>query len=191
MNVESQKEQHYSGIETSSIAYWTIRLIHDNPILSLARNPYKLLRAAGLDQTQRVVEVGCGPGFFTIPAAGMVGRQGHLYALDVNPRAIERVRKKIKKEELENVTALCINASETGFSEQSVDLAFVFGLRHVAGGLEKVLLELYRILKPQGTLSLEKTKGSETLLKGSAERAGFIFSEKQGRIFRVKKGKLS
>ena len=191
MNVESQKKQHYSSLETSGIAYWTIRLIHDNPLLPLVRNPYKLLRAAGLDQTQRIVEVGCGPGFFTVPAADMVGNQGHVYAIDINRRAIERVRRKIQKQRLENVTPLCINASKTGLSAGSCDLAFVFGLRHIAGGLEKVLLELYRILRPGGTLSLEKTKGSETALRGAAKNAGFDFSEKHGRIFRFKKRELS
>jgi ubiquinone/menaquinone biosynthesis C-methylase UbiE len=191
MNVESQKKQHYSSIETSGIAYWTIRLIHDNPLLPLVRNPYKLLRAARLDRKQKVVEVGCGPGFFTIPAANMVGEKGHVYAIDINRRAIERVRRKTEKEKLENVTPLCINASKTGLSAGSCDLAFVFGLRHIAGGLEKVLLELHRILRPGGTLSLEKTKGPETALIGAAEKAGFIFSEKHGRIFRFKKRGLS
>jgi len=191
MNVKTQKKQRYSSIETSSIAYWTIRLIHDNPLLPLVRNPYKLLRAAGLDQMKEVVEVGCGPGFFTIPAADMVGEKGHVYAIDINRRAIERVRRKIEKEELENVTPLCTDASETGLPAESVDLAFVFGLRHVAGGLEKVLLELHRILRPGGILSLEKTKGSETSLRGAAEKAGFVFSEKYGRIFRFKRRELS
>jgi ubiquinone/menaquinone biosynthesis C-methylase UbiE len=187
MNMESKRKQHYSGLETSTIAYWTIRLMHDNPLLPLVKNPYRLLRAAGLDDMQKVVEVGCGPGFFTIPAVRIVGEKGHVYAIDVNHRAIERVWKKVEKEELENVTPLCINASKTGLSEESVDLAFVFGLRHVVGGLETVLPELYRILKPQGILSLEKTRGSEMELRGAAEKAGFIFSEKHGRILRFKK----
>jgi hypothetical protein len=29
---------------TSNMAYWTIRMMHDNPILPLVRNPYKLLK---------------------------------------------------------------------------------------------------------------------------------------------------
>ena len=77
------RRQCRSGLETSNIAYWTIRLMHDNPLLPLVRNPYKLLKAAGLEEGQKVIEVGCGPGFFTIPAARIVGDEGHVYAVEV------------------------------------------------------------------------------------------------------------
>ncbi|MBW1804111.1 MAG: hypothetical protein JRJ85_25680 [Deltaproteobacteria bacterium] len=50
--MESRKNRRHSrsghGHETSSIAYWMIRMMHDNPILPLVRNPYKLLDTAGL-----------------------------------------------------------------------------------------------------------------------------------------------
>ena len=61
--------------------------------LPLVKNPYRLLRAAGLDDMQKVVEVGCGPGFFTIPAVRIVGEKGHVYAIDVNHKALKRVWK--------------------------------------------------------------------------------------------------
>ena len=134
-----------SGLETSNIAYWTIRLMHDNPILPLVRNPYKLLKAAGLGDGHKVLEVGCGPGFFTIPAAKIVGDEGHVYAVDIHPRAVVRVKQKIEREALSNITASCVNASDTGLPGESVDLAFLFGLRYIAGGLENVISELHRV----------------------------------------------
>ena len=172
-----------SGLETSNIAYWTIRLMHDNPILPLVRNPHKLLKAAGLEDGYKVLEVGCGPGFFTVPAARIVGDGGHVYAVDIHPRAVERVKKKTEKEALSNITASCINASDTGLPDRSVDLAFLFGLRYIAGGLENVVSELYRVLKPGGILSFEKTRGAESELIQEVERGGFIYSGRQGRVF--------
>ena len=157
--------------------------MHDNPILPLVRNPYKLLNAAGLKKGQKVVEVGCGPGFFTIPAARVVGDKGHVYAVDIHPRAIARVKQKIEKEALKNLTPMCINASNTGLPGRSVDLAFLFGLRYVAGGLENVISELQRILKPGGILSFEKTRGLEKGLIEEVERGGFTYTGKKGRIF--------
>jgi ubiquinone/menaquinone biosynthesis C-methylase UbiE len=171
-----------SGLETSNIAYWTIRLMHDNPILPLVRNPHKLLKAAGLEEGHKVLEVGCGPGFFTIPAAEIVGGEGHVFALDIHPRAVERVKKKTHKKALKNVTAICANASDTGLPAGSIDLAFVFGLRHVAGGLENVLSELHLVVKPGGFLSFEKTRGSEAALIEEVERKGFTYTEKRGRV---------
>lgn len=172
-----------SGLETSKIAYWTIRIIHDNPILPLVRNPYKLLNAAGLKKGQRVVEVGCGPGFFTIPAARMVGDEGHMYAVDIHPRAIARIKQKIDKEVLKNLTPMCVNASNTGLPDRSVDLAFLFGIRYIAGGLENLISELHRILKSGGILSFEKTRGSDGELIEEVEQSGFNYTEKHGRIF--------
>jgi len=181
------RRKYRSNLEISNIAYWTIRVMHNNPLLPLVRNPNKILKAAGLEESQKVLEVGCGPGFFTIPAARIVGDEGHVYAIDVHPRAVARVKKKIEKEALENITALCVNASNTELPGASVDLAFLFGLRSIAGGLESVISELHRVLKPRGILSFEKTRGSEGELIKEAEQGGFIYTEKRGRIFLFKK----
>ena len=167
---------------TSNIAYWTIRLMHDNPILPLVRNPHKLLKAAGLKEGRKVLEVGCGPGFFTIPAGEIVGNEGHVYAVDIHPRAVERVEEKIEKAALKNVTPMYVNASSTGLPGRSIDLAFVFGLRYIAGGLDNLLIEMRRILRPEGMLSFEKTRGSERELIEEVERGGFIYSDRQGRV---------
>lgn len=181
------RRKYRSNLETSNIAYWTIRVMHDNPLLPLVRNPNKILKAAGLEESQKVLEVGCGPGFFTIPAARIVGDEGHIYAVDVHPRAVDRVKKKIEKAALKNVTPMCINASNTGLPGESVDLAFLFGLRYIAGGLESVISELHRVLKPGGILSFEKTRESEGELIKEVEQGGFIYTGKRSRIFLFKK----
>jgi ubiquinone/menaquinone biosynthesis C-methylase UbiE len=149
----------------------------------LVRNPYKLLKAAGLEQGHKVLEVGCGPGFFTIPAARIVGDEGHVYAVDIHPHAVERVKKKAEKEALSNITASCVNASDTGLPGESVGLSFLFGLRYIAGGLKNAISELHRVLRPGGILSFEKTRGSESELIQEVERGGFIYSGRQGRVF--------
>jgi ubiquinone/menaquinone biosynthesis C-methylase UbiE len=187
MIMSTTKRHCHSFNYTSNIAYWTIRLMHDNPLLPLVRNPYKLLKAAGLAEGHRVLEVGCGPGFFTIPAARIVGGEGHVYAVDIHPRAIARVNQKIEKEALKNITTMCINAKNTGLPGESLDLAFLFGLRYVAGGLENVISELHRVLKPGGGLSFEKTRGSEAELIEEVERGGFTYTGTQGRIYVFKK----
>jgi ubiquinone/menaquinone biosynthesis C-methylase UbiE len=187
MRSRRNRKKYRSNLETPNIAYWTIRLMHDNPLLPLVRNPYKLLNAAGLKKGQKVVDVGCGPGFFTIPAAKIVGAEGHVYAVDVHPRAVARVKKKVEKMALTNVTPLCSNASNTGLPGGSVDLAFLFGLRYIASGLESVISELHRVVKPGGILSFEKTRGPEGRLIKEVEQGGFAYTGKCGRIFLFKR----
>ena len=173
------KERHHH----SKFAFRIISLMHDNPLLPIFRNPYKLLRAAGLKPGQKVLEVGCGPGFFTILAAKIVGKEGFVYAVDVHPLAIEKVKEKIKKEGIKNVKPILTNASNIGLPDLSIDLAFLFGLRYIAGGLEDVISEIHRVLKPGGVLSFEKTRGPAKKLIEEVERGGFTYSERQARIF--------
>ena len=142
MNNRKGRSASRSSNGTSDFAFWIISLMHDNPLLPMFRNPYRLLEAAGLKQRQKVLEVGCGPGYFTIPAAKMVGHEGFVYAVDVHPRAMERVRRKTEREGMKNVVPILANASRTGLPDHSIDLAFVFGLRHIAGGLEDLAAEL-------------------------------------------------
>ncbi len=93
------------------------------------------------------------------------------------------MKEKIEKEGIKNVGPILTNASDTRLPDRSIDLAFIFGLRYIAGGLENVIAEIHRILKPGGVLSFEKTKGAAKKLIDEVERGGFIYSGRQARIF--------
>lgn len=183
MSNRIKKSHNHGDLRTSKFAFWMISGIHDNPLLPIFRNPHKLLRATGLQPGQKVLEVGCGPGFFTIPASKIVGKDGLVYAVDIHPLAIQKVKEKMKREGIKNVKPLLANASDTKLSDGSIDLVFLFGLRYIAGGLNSVLSEVHRILRPGGALSFEKTKGAEKRLVEEVERGGFLYSGRQGRIF--------
>ena len=146
------------------------------------RDPYKALRAAGLKPGQRVLEVGCGPGFFTLPAAEIAGEEGSVLALDVNPFAVDHVRHKIEEARAEhplNVRVLLADAGATGLPDQSFDLTFVFGVAHPIGGMEKIWAEVHRLLQPEGTLAVE----------GRLQPSSDLFRPvlRQGRIVRYTK----
>jgi ubiquinone/menaquinone biosynthesis C-methylase UbiE len=104
----------------SKFAFRIISLMHDNPLLPIFRNPYKLLKAAGLKPGQKVLEVGCGPGFFTISAAKIVGKEGFIHTVDVHPLAIELVKEKIEREKLKNIKTILAKASNTGLPDRSI-----------------------------------------------------------------------
>src|ERR687885_2285006 len=56
--------------------------------------PEATLRAAGVASGQTVVDVGCGPGYFTLPAAELVGPRGKVYGVDVQPEMVEACRQR-------------------------------------------------------------------------------------------------
>jgi ubiquinone/menaquinone biosynthesis C-methylase UbiE len=160
------------------IHFGMMSLVHET-LYGLVRDPYKALEAAGLEPGQRVLEVGCGPGFFTVPAARMVGEEGRVYALDISPLALEKVQGKVDEAGVGNVETLLADAADTALPEGSFDLAFVFGLGHPVGDMEGILVELHRLLKPGGELAVE---GRLTPSSGLFEPTG-----RQGRISRFKK----
>ena len=182
MDKKINKRQHHSNF-----AFKMITIMHDNPLLPIFRNPYKILKRAGLKSGQYVLEVGCGPGFFTIPAANIVGKEGMVYAVDTHPLAIKRVNNKTKKAGIKNVKLILKNASDTELPDQSIDLAFLFGLPYIAGGLDNVLSELCRIFKPGGTFAFQKSRGSNEKLIAEIENKGLNYLERRGRIFLFKK----
>ena len=189
MSDENTENQNRSERYASDFSFMIISLIHDNFLRRWLDDPIKTLRTVGIKAGFKVVEVGCGPGFFTIPAAEIVGSNGLVYAVDVHPRAIERVQQKSESKGIKNVCPMPTNASNIRLPEQSIDLVFMFGLPYIVGGQENVIFEMHRILKPGGILSFKKTRGSdEEIIKG-IESGGFIYSNKERRLFSFVKAK--
>ena len=163
---------------TDRMHFRMMSLVHET-LYGLFRDPYKALNAAGLAPGQEVLEVGCGPGFFTIPAARIVGEKGSVHALDISPLAVERVQRKIEEEGVGNVKTMLADAARTGLPDRSFDLVFLFGLDHAIGNLDDIFAELHRLLKPAGILATEGRLNMP---------AGLFRSIKcQGRIFQFRK----
>ncbi len=109
-----------------------------------------------MKEGQRVLEIGCGPGFFTVPAAEIVGSEGSVDAIDINPVTVNYVMKKVENSSIDNVTVGQADAAKTGFPAEEFDLIFVFGLARSKGGaLDQIWKEANRVLEPDGTLSVE------------------------------------
>jgi len=158
---------------SDKVHFKMMSLVHET-LYGLFRDPYEALDAAGLEPGKKVLEVGCGPGFFTIPASRIVGEEGSVCALDISPLAVERVRRKIEKEGATNVETILADATQTGLPAQSFDLIFVFGLARPVGDMESVLIELRRLLKPSGILSIEGRPWPSNELFYPVERQGRI-----------------
>jgi ubiquinone/menaquinone biosynthesis C-methylase UbiE len=118
-------------------------------------NPLKTLQGAGIQHGQTVLEVGCGTGFFTIPAAKLIGDEGCLVAMDLSSGYIEQVSKKVRNADLKNVRVVKRDALDTGLDTASIDKALLFGvIPFPLLPLNRLLPEMHRVLKPDGTLAV-------------------------------------
>ncbi len=102
-----------------------------------------------------VLEIGCGTGFFSIPAASMVGEEGRLTAMDVRPEAVELVCRKAQAAGLRNLRAITGDARATKLDSASVDTVLLFGVIPAPMlPLAQLLPEMHRVLRPHGCLAV-------------------------------------
>ena len=118
-------------------------------------NPVKILRGADVQAGQTVLEVGCGTGFFTIPAAKLIGDQGRLVAMDALSDYTKKVSNKVASEGLKNVRVVKRDALDTRLDDASMDKVLLFGvLPYPSLPLNLLLPEMHRVLKPEGSLAV-------------------------------------
>jgi ubiquinone/menaquinone biosynthesis C-methylase UbiE len=117
--------------------------------------PEKALEGAGIRSGQAVLEVGCGTGFYTIPAGRLIGDQGSLVAMDVLPVSVEAVAAKVRTAGLKNVRVVEGTALDTKLETESMDVVMIFGVIPAPKlPMDKLLTEMHRILKPGGTMAV-------------------------------------
>lgn len=131
-----------------------------------------ILKEAGIRPGMRVLDYGCGPGSYVLPASQMVGDTGRVYALDMHPLAIESVRRLRARKDLRNVTTIFSDCN-TGLSESEVDVVLLHDVLHDVDDPAMLLCELHRVLKPRGILSASDHHLKEQLIGVMAEHGLF------------------
>ena len=121
----------------------------DSRIRRWIQNPRKIL-GPYVEEGMTVLDIGCGPGFFSVDLARMVGESGHVIASDLQEGMLQKLRKKIQGTELEKRVILhkC-EENEIGVSED-VDFVLAFYVVHEVPDQEKLFNEIKSILKPNG-----------------------------------------
>jgi len=129
------------------------RFMVDDPDRKKWQDPERILSLIGLREGMVFVDLGCGEGYFAIPAARRVGPGGRVYAADINPEAVERFRARAKEEGLGNIITRIGEAETTVFCDGCADIVF-FGIDlHDFRDPIAVLRNAARMLRPEGQLA--------------------------------------
>jgi ubiquinone/menaquinone biosynthesis C-methylase UbiE len=129
----------------------------DNSIRRLFQNPGKILKPY-ISMGMTVLDLGCGPGFFTIEIAKMLKDSGKVIAADLQEGMLEKVTKKIKGTELEQRISIHKCQEDRIGVTENVDFVLVFYMIHEVPDQDNLLRELKSILKPEGKIFIIEPK---------------------------------
>jgi ubiquinone/menaquinone biosynthesis C-methylase UbiE len=180
------------------IARIATRLGHASPcpaaLAGLVDNPLRqrYMRAVpdhiGIQSGECVLELGPGPGFFTVEAARRAGPEGRLIAVDIQPKMIALLEQRLQQAGVSNVETHVASAYELPVADASLDRAFLVTVLPEIPDPRRALAELHRTLKPGGVLSITEEfldpdypLAAETIPQ--VEAAGFRLAERHGNFW--------
>lgn len=116
--------------------------------------PIEKIRKANIKQGDLVLDYGCGPGSYTIAAVEEIGPNGKIFAADIHPLALKKVREKVGKMGYTNIETIQTDCA-TGLDDECIDVVICFDVIHNITNKYEILKEFHRVLKPNSTLSFD------------------------------------
>lgn len=113
----------------------------------------------GLRPGGTVLELGPGPGYFTIEAASMVGPRGRVLCVDLQPGMLHLLRGRLESNRITNAHMIVSDATRLPLADHSVDSAYLVTVLGEVPDRPAALAELRRVLKPGGQLSFAESLG--------------------------------
>ena len=132
--------------------------ILDDPERVKILDPASILDKLELAREIVLADLGCGTGFFAIPAARRVKK---VFALDIQDEMLDILRDKIKKEKITNIEVVPSRESSIPLYDKSVDILFMANVFHELEDRLSLLKEVKRVLKMNGRLIIIDWKKME------------------------------
>ncbi|PIE89520.1 MAG: SAM-dependent methyltransferase [Acidobacteria bacterium] len=161
--------------------------ILDNHIRKLFQNPEKILKPY-LQEGMTVLDVGCGPGFFSLQMAKMVGESGKVIATDLQEGMLQKIQSKIEGTVLKNrITLHKCEEDKIGILEQ-FDFILLFYVVHEILDQSAFFSELFSLLKRNGSALIVEppfhvSKSTFQQNLQFAKEAGFFVSDGPKMLF--------
>jgi len=154
----------------------TISFFLDNWFRKLIQNPKRIV-GPYIKAGDTAIDIGCGPGFFSIEMAKMVGLQGKVIAVDLQEKMIAHVKRKAAKHGVNNRMDFHQCAADRIGLQRKADFILAYYMVHETPSIENFFKEVSGMLKAEGQIlvveprfHVNKAMFAETL--DEAEKAG-------------------
>jgi ubiquinone/menaquinone biosynthesis C-methylase UbiE len=128
-----------------------------NRIRCIFHNPLEMFRDY-IGPGSVAADIGCGPGYFSIPMAYMVGPKGKVISVDIQSKMIEKVRKRIERLHLEERFSTIVCQSDDIGIKEKVDFVLTFWMVHEVKYKSLFFRQIRDILKDDGNYLLVEPK---------------------------------
>jgi ubiquinone/menaquinone biosynthesis C-methylase UbiE len=132
---------------------WTL----DNWFRKLIQNPYKIV-SKYIEAGQTVLDLGCGPGFFSLAMAELVGEKGKVISVDIQEEMLLILREKSERKGLKSRIVLHKAMPEKIGISEKVNFALAFYMVHEVPDKKKFLSEVSSYLMPDGKFLMVEPK---------------------------------
>ena len=162
------------------ICPWWLGYILASPVRRLLYAPEEVIRPY-ITEGMNVLDIGCGMGFFSIPAARLVGDSGKVVCVDLQEKMIKGLIKRAEKAGvLHRIDARTCSLSSLELNDIAgkIDFALAFALIHEVPDKARLLSEIGDTMKQTGKLLIAEPTGhvSKTEFHDTvaiAQKAGF------------------
>ncbi|MCL2147542.1 MAG: class I SAM-dependent methyltransferase [Synergistaceae bacterium] len=149
------------------------------PLRSIFLSPKQVIERMELKDSMNVLELGPGPGYFSVKVASVLTR-GHLVIADIQPEMLRLAEKRMMKRGIANVESYLCNGMSFDFQDESFDRIFMVAVLGEVENKVSYMAEFHRLLKRGGILSISELAGdpdkmSFNSLKVLGENSGLSF----------------
>ena len=116
------------------------------------QKPDEVIAALSLRPGERIADVGCGPGYFTLPLAEAVGPTGKVWAVDIETEMLDRLREHIAEGNLTNIEPHLVPENDPMLPAGEVDTILIVNTYHHFSYRPVYVSKLRRALAPGGRI---------------------------------------
>jgi len=120
----------------------------------------RVMDILGVAPGKAVADIGAGSGWFTVRAAKRVGKDGLVYAIDINPEAIRYIGERAGKEQLHNVKTILSKPDDPLLPATSVDAVLLLKTYHEVAQPVVLMQKLRTALRPGAKVGIIDRNGN-------------------------------